>query len=227
MPGAAVTRWWWVRHAPVPGAPARLYGQRDEACDIGDTPAFAALAALLPRDAIRIVTPLQRTRTTLAAIDAADEGARGGGRVGGDQASPAPPLVEPDLVEQHFGAWQGLTWAEMQAADPVAYRAFWADPTANAPPGGESFAAVMARTAAAIERLTGRFAGREIVAVAHGGPIRAAVGLALGLDPRATMAIAVDNLSVTRLARLPPGDRATGIGGAWRVEAVNAPCRWP
>jgi hypothetical protein len=40
------------------------------------------------------------------------------------------------------------------------------------------------------------------------------------------MAIVIDNLSLTRLTHLPDGALASGIGGAWRVEAVNAPCRW-
>lgn len=203
----------------------RLYGQQDEPCAIDDRAAFAALAALLPADAVRIVTPLRRTAMTLAAIDAA------GVAAGAACGTADPPLVEADLAEQHFGSWQGRTWAEMEAADPAAYRRFWADPTGNAPPGGESFRRVMARTRDAVERLSARFAGREIVAVAHGGTIRAAVGLALGLDAARTMAIAVDNLSLTRLARLPAvaaaGDRHAGLGGDWRVETVNAPSHWP
>ena len=28
-----VTRWWFVRHAPVPGMQGRLYGSSDVACD--------------------------------------------------------------------------------------------------------------------------------------------------------------------------------------------------
>ena len=36
-PGApdpgAVTRWWWVRHAPVPNPEARCYGQLDKEAD--------------------------------------------------------------------------------------------------------------------------------------------------------------------------------------------------
>lgn len=227
----STTRWWWVRHAPVPGAPARLYGQMDAPCDTGDGASFAALARLLPAGAVRILTPLRRTRLTLAAIDAAADESGG---------TAEPPLVEPMFAEQHFGVWQGLTWAEMEASDPAAYRDFWADPTGNAPPGGESFAAVMARTAAAVARLSREFAGRDIIAVAHGGSIRAAVGLALGLDARTAMAIVVDNLSLTRLAFLAdagggagagPGAAGGGrgggaAGGAWRVETVNAPCRW-
>jgi alpha-ribazole phosphatase len=107
----------------------------------------------------------------------------------------------------------------MQARDPEGYAAFWRNPTGNAPPGGESFEAQMRRVAAA-------FDGRDIVCVAHGGTIRAAVALALGLAPEAAMAIIIDNLSVTRLSLVH--DRLLSPGrAAWLVQAINVPCGWP
>jgi alpha-ribazole phosphatase len=207
------TRWWWVRHGPVAGAPARIFGQLDLSCDTSDAETIARLGRLLPRNAVRIVSSLKRTRETLAAID----------RVGADD--PADPLIEPAFAEQHFGRWQGLSWAEMAAADPQAYRGFWQDPTGSAPPEGESFAALMVRVHAAIQELTTRFAGRDIVAIAHGGTIRAAVALALGLEATAAMAIVVDNLCVTRLSHIR-GDGLKPGGGEWRVECVNGPAVW-
>ena len=36
----SATRWWWIRHAPVPGAEGRLNGQRDIDCDTSDAAAF-------------------------------------------------------------------------------------------------------------------------------------------------------------------------------------------
>lgn len=211
-PGAA-TRWWWVRHAPVPEAPGRIFGQQDVACDVSDAAAFRGLARILPEDGCWVVTPLSRTRQTMATLGAAMAEA--------GRATPPPPIVEPDFAEQHFGAWQGLTWAAMQDYDAAAYAAFWADPTRTAPPGGESFAALMIRTALAIERLCARYAGRDIIAVAHGGTIRAAVAHALGLAPPAAMAIVVDNLSLTRLTLVPGGVLNQGDGVAWRIEGVN------
>ena len=205
------TGWWWIRHAPVPGSEGRLNGRREVDCDTSDQASFRVLAALLPGDAVAVVSPLKRTRQTLAAIAAA------GARL-------SEPVVEPDFVEQSFGCWEGLSWTEMQARDPEAYAAFWRNPTRNAPPGGESFAAQMRRTAAAIERLTAAFAGRDIVSVSHGGTIRAAVAHALGLTPEAAMAIVIDNLSLTRLSQVH--DRMLTPGrAAWLVQAVNVPCR--
>jgi alpha-ribazole phosphatase len=113
----------------------------------------------------------------------------------------------------------------MQARDPDVYAAFWRHPTRNAPPDGESFEAQMRRTAAAVERLNADFAGRDIVCVAHGGTIRAAIALALGLTPEAAMAIVIDNLSLTRLSLVH--DRLLSPGrAAWLVQSINIPCPW-
>lgn len=207
------TRWWWVRHAPVPGTAGALHGQNDVDCETGGIAAIGATAALLPEDAVLVASPLRRARQTLAAILA-----------GGDRPS-AEPVIEPRFAEQHFGRWQGLTWQEIAAADAGANARFWDDPTGIAPPGGESFAAQCARTAAAIAECNGRFAGRDIVCVAHGGTIRAAVALALGLSPAAAMAIVIDPLSLTRLDWLG-APLLRGHGGQWRVAGVNVVCRW-
>ena len=208
---SAVTTWWWVRHAPVVGYDGRLYGQTAVPCDTSDRAAFEALAAALPADAVWVVTPLSRTVKTARAIAAA-------GLAHGE------PAVEPDLAEQFFGDWQGLTWDEMQAADPVAYREFWKDPAGNAPPDGESFAAVIERCAAVIERLGEDHAGRDIVAVTHGGTIRAALAVALDLTPAKSLGLRIDNLSLTRIEFIREGF-LRGHGGSWRVTGMNVPVR--
>jgi alpha-ribazole phosphatase len=209
---AAPTSWWWVRHAPIVGAPGRIYGQTDVGCDTGDGQSFRALAALLPSDAVWVISSLRRTRETVQAISAAG------------MAVPEP-LVEPDFAEQNFGHWQGLKWEEMQAADPAVYAAFWRNPTRNAPPGGESYVAQIERTRAAVERLTAEHPGRNVVSVSHGGTIRAAVAVALDLTPEAAMAVVVDNLSVTRINHVEDG-LLRARAGVWQVQGVNMPCRW-
>jgi broad specificity phosphatase PhoE len=77
----------------------------------------------------------------------------------------------------------------------------------------------MERVAAAVARITREHAGRNIVAVAHGGSIRAAVALALGLEPEAALALSIDNLSLTRLDHID----GPGNGHGWRVGSVNLP----
>ncbi|MBT3558583.1 MAG: histidine phosphatase family protein [Rhodospirillales bacterium] len=202
-----VTRWWWIRHAPVFGGASRLYGQEDLDCDVSDTPRYEALASRLPDDAVWIVTNLVRTHQTAGAIWSA---------AGSEQN----PTVEPELAEQFFGDWQGLTWSQMEERDADTYAQFWQDPSGNAPPGGESFAAVIDRTSQAVDRLTQQFAGRDIVCVAHGGSIRGAVSQALGLHHERGLSLTIDNLSLTRLDHIE-GGTLNGAGQSWRVVGVN------
>ena len=199
-----VTRWWWVRHAPVVADAARIYGQRDVDCVVSDRAAFEALARLLPADAVWVSSHLKRAKLTAQAI--------------ADAGLAAPPLlIEPALAEQNFGEWQGQLRSEVYARNPD-QRRFWLAPADTAPPGGESFTAVVGRVSQAILRLSAAHAGRDIIAVAHGGTIRAALALALRLAPATALAFTTDNLAVTRLEHLNDLD-------AWRVGVVNLPAQ--
>jgi alpha-ribazole phosphatase len=200
---SAPTRWWWIRHAPVNDG-GRIYGHRDVPADVSDAAAFAVLARWLPREAVWVTSHLQRTAQTARALEAAG-------------ADFAEPHVVPDLAEQNMGDWQGEIRAEIIAkhGDP---RGFWLAPAETTPPGGESFADLCVRVASAIERLSAEHAGRDIVAVTHGGTIRAALGHALGLAPAAALAFTTDNLALTRIDHAPA--RAGGEA-TWRVVTVN------
>ena len=100
------TRWWWIRHAPVPDG-GRIYGQSDLDCDCTDAEIFAMLARELPRDAVWVTSNLARTRQTAAAILAAAADGRHAG---------VEPLAIPDLAEQHLGEWQGMERKPFYAA---------------------------------------------------------------------------------------------------------------
>jgi len=210
---STVTRWWWVRHAPVIGHNGRIYGQDDFDCDCSDQETFRFLARALPRDAVWVTSHLRRTQRTAASIAA--EMKRG---------AAATPLVEPDLAEQHMGNWQGMTNAELTAQRDGAWHRFWLAPAHEAPPGGESFTAVVERVSGTVRRLSATHAGRDIVAVTHGGTIRAALALALDLDPEQALAFSVDNCALTRLDHIAgtAGSHAPDDTDAWSVRLVNA-----
>lgn len=207
LPCPPVTRWWWVRHARIAAGPGLIAGRSDLPADLTDGPALDALATRLPAGAVWLVTDLCRSRDTARALlERRGEG--------------SPLRVEPDLTEQDFGRWQGQTHAAVTAAEPERVAAFWRDPAGAAPPEGESFAALARRTAAAIDRLCAAHAGCDLVMVGHAGPIRAAVGHALGVSPERMLALVADCLHVTRLDHIAGPD---GTGGQWRVQAVNSP----
>ncbi|HEX5959538.1 MAG TPA: histidine phosphatase family protein [Hyphomicrobiaceae bacterium] len=202
---SAITRWWWIRHAPVP-SDGRIYGQRDLPCDCSDMAAFAALAAALPARAVWVTSNLRRTTQTAEAIHAADP----------QKFAGVTLAAVPELAEQHLGDWQGLDRQAFYAERKVGMHGLWFAPAHERAPGGESFVDLVERVAPAIERLNRTHAGRDIVAVTHGGTIRAALGLALGIAPQAALAFATENCSLTRIDHL-----AAAGPGVWRVVTVN------
>jgi alpha-ribazole phosphatase len=207
-----LTRWWWVRHAPVTVNDGRCYGQTDHPCDCSNSAAFAGLARRLPKDAVWITSPLRRTHMTAVGIVRA-------GLPGPDPIPGPGVLVEPDLIEQHFGEWQGVTYAELAERNGNLWPRFWLAPAHHAPPGGESFVQLLERAQPAIERLSRAHEGRDIIAVTHGGTIRAALALALGLEPEMALALTIDNLSLTSIEHFP----GANVAHPWRVTAVNHP----
>ena len=202
-----VTRWWWVRHAPVTDHGGRLYGRTNVPANTSERPRFEGLARALPQDAVWLTSNLLRTHQTADAIA---------------EAGHAVPErdIEADLDEQDFGAWHGLTWSEVasERGSGLAHK-YWVAPAHITPPEGESFVQLVERVSAAVSRRTTQHAGRDIVAVAHGGSIRAALALALGLDAERALAFSIDNLSITRIDHV----EGPAKGQAWRVAAVNLP----
>lgn len=186
-----MTRFWWLRHAPV--ATAGIVGQLDLDADTADAAPFAALASRLPAGPVLVESGWKRCHQTADALR---------------RAGLALPEAEqwPALAEQSFGHWQGRTWDEVDAP------AFWRAPATATPPGGESFSAVVHRVGPAILSLGRRYADRDILVIAHAGSIRAALAIALGISSAAALQFAIQPLSLTRL---------TMIGENWRVEMVN------
>jgi broad specificity phosphatase PhoE len=201
-PKVTVTRWWWVRHAPVRSDGGNIYGQADIDCDTGDTEVFEAVAKILPRNAVWYSSNLKRTHQTADAIWAAGF------------PKPASMTKEAAFAEQNLGQWQGMNRAAFLASRPPG-SAWFADVNEPAP-GGESFMDLYTRVCRAIVRITTKEAGRDIIAVGHGGVIKSAVGLALGGQPDRGLSFDIDNVSVTRLDHVA----APGVS-TWRLPMVN------
>jgi broad specificity phosphatase PhoE len=68
------------------------------------------------------------------------------------------------------------------------------------------------RVGKTLERLAETHAGKDVIAVTHGGAIRCAVAHALRIGPDNALHLSVENISLTRLDRL---------GRGWRVACVN------
>ncbi len=181
-------RLWLIRHAPVAG-PRGVIHDSDARADTSDDPAFAALRARLPAAAAPFASPSLRTLETAAAL-----GLR--------------PTAEPNFCEQNFGDWTGRRHDDLARELGAPYRDFWRAPANSRPPGGESFADQIVRVRDGLTRLP---AG-DVVLVVHSGTVRAALAIALEIDPEPALRFAIDPLSLTRIDCLTRG---------WRVVSVN------
>jgi probable phosphoglycerate mutase len=99
--------------------------------------------------------------------------------------------VWPELIETDLGAWQGLTKDEIEARFPGGLAARGRDFAGYRPEGGENYKDVCARVAPALARLAemARRAQAPVLVTAHAGVIRAAVAVAVGLDPGRLMVL--------------------------------------
>ena len=198
------TRLFLVRHALVePSARTLMYGSMDVAlCDLAlqqEAASYRWLAARLPAGARWVVTTLSRTRATAAAIFAAGY-------------PEAAVEVEPMLAEQDLGEWQGLSHEKFGELIRHPPHPFWPHAAEEKPPGGEAFSDVVDRVGPVLERLVKETPEGDIVIIAHGGSIRAAIAHAMGLTPHQALIFSIKNLSMTRMERHGPD---------WRVAAVN------
>lgn len=111
----------------------------------------------------------------------------------------------PELREFSMGQWEGLTAAEIRAADPAAFEVWMADIGQFQFPGGESLPDVSARAWPAFEGIAARHPGSRVLVVAHGGPNRIVLCRALGIRPERIMTLGQDYAALSVLERSPSG----------------------
>ena len=173
-----------------PGLTARGHGQAREVA--------RALAGRVRQPAVLIRSDLPRVAETAAALEAAY----------GTTAA-----VDPRWREIDLGAWTGRTFAEVEREVPDDLAA-WRRGEDVAAGGEERFADLRTRVRTALGDAV-RVAGASGVAVVvtHGGPIRSAVALALGLATEVSL-VGVPNCSVTELEVGDAGTRLVAYGAA-------------
>ncbi len=88
---------------------------------------------------------------------------------------------DPRLTELDRGDWAGRQISELTQVDPQAMERWTSTRGAIQAPGGESPAALAARTRPAFEELARRFEGGTVAVVAHLWVVRSALAAALGL----------------------------------------------
>jgi len=133
-----------------------------------------------------LTSPLRRTAETAAIL-------------GVDAA------IDPDLREVDFGRWEGLSFGEIARADPKLVDRWARFDLDFSFPEGENLGEFVKRTSDVADRLAAD-SEDTILAVTHGGVIRAMICHLLGLDPKQYLLFEIDPASLTTI------DVSTGRG---------------
>lgn len=168
----------FLRHPAALVAPGVCYGRLDLAPGPEAEAEIARVLSLLPPVAALRSGPARRCRALADRIAVRDG---------------VPATVDDRLQELDFGRWEGRLWDAIDRAesDPWA-----ADPWLTAPPGGETFAALFARVAAALAEME-----PGTVVVTHAGVIRAARMILAGESFDAVFAAPVPHCTPIPLSR--------------------------
>ncbi|MFJ2556944.1 MULTISPECIES: bifunctional RNase H/acid phosphatase [unclassified Streptomyces] len=191
-----------LRHGETALTPDKRFsgsgGTDPELSAIGRRQADAIATALAARGTVQdiVSSPLRRCRETAQAV--AD-------RLGLDVR------IEEGLRETDFGAWEGLTFGETQERYPDDLTAWLASPDVEPTGGGESFATVGRRVAAARDALLDRYRGRTVLVVTHVTPVKELVRLALGAPQESLFRMELSAASVSVVAYYADGNASVRL----------------
>jgi alpha-ribazole phosphatase/probable phosphoglycerate mutase len=133
------------------------------------------------------------------------------------------PHLLPDLREIDVGQWEGYTPEELYRRFPDHMREYERDPARTVRLGGESYAQLQQRALRALEQITNAHQpGETIIAVSHGGTIRALLCHVIGLDLINFGKMWLDNGSFTELQYGRNGWRLLRLNDAAHLEGLVA-----
>jgi ribonuclease H / adenosylcobalamin/alpha-ribazole phosphatase len=175
-----------LRHGQTPMSVQKRYAGRSDVplTDVGVQQAAAAAKRLASAGLGVIVTsPLLRAAQTAQEVAA---------------VTGAAVVTDEGFRETDFGAWEGLTFAEVRERWPAEVTAWLADPEV-APPGGESFTDVSMRVTAALHRVLAAREGQTVLIVSHVTPIKTLVTAALLAPPAALYRMHLDVAALSEI----------------------------
>ncbi len=176
-----------VRHGETAwNAELRYQGQLDiplNEAGVGQAAAVARRLAHVHLDAA-YASDLQRAWQTAETIVSGH----------GLQAQP-----EPRIRELNFGAWEGLTSAEVRAQYPAVQRVWERNPEEAILPGGDSVRQAFSRIGAAIDEIVARHPGQILLIVGHGGSLQLMLCYLLGIGINRRRVFRFDNASLSQV----------------------------
>jgi ribonuclease H / adenosylcobalamin/alpha-ribazole phosphatase len=181
-----------LRHGQTPMSVQKRYAGRSDVplTDAGVQQAAAAAKRLASAGLdVIVASPLRRAVQTAQEVAA---------------VTGAEVVTDDGFRETDFGAWEGLTFAEVRERWPDEVTAWLADP-AVAPPAGESFTEVSERVTAARHRVLTARAGQRVLIVSHVTPIKMLVTAALLAPPAALYRMHLDVAALSEIDWYPDG----------------------
>ena len=192
---------WWIRHAPVKGNNECCYGNDEVDCDLSDVASFNRLVAKLPKGSNVFSSHLSRTIKTFEATVNA-------GYIYNSHS------IDRRLTEQDLGSYSGMKYRDLYALTKKlgVYDNNWLMKPHFKAPEGESFKDLYIRVESFINEKLIEKNDENIVIFSHGGPIRAAISLAMGTGLETILPLEIDNSKLTKIDY---------INNNWKVIKVN------
>lgn len=204
---ARPTRLWFIRHGEVE---APYVGTFLGVTDVGlselgrhQAQAVGAFLADAPVDVV-LSSPLRRARDTAAPLAAAHG---------------IEVVARDGFREMDFGAWETLSWPQIEARDPD-YAPHWQEDPATRPcPDGEAAQPFADRVNDTLDAVLEEFTGHSIALFAHAGVNRAILSRLTGRPYMESFVYAQDYGCVNAAA----WDIGSGMGQIALVNAVPGP----
>lgn len=191
-----------LRHGETALTPEKRFsgsgGTDPELSAAGLRQAHAAAELMAERRTLQgiVTSPMRRCRETAAAVA---------------ERTGLEAHVEEGLREADFGAWEGLTFAEVRERHPEDLEKWLASTEARPTGGGESFATVAERVAVAREELLERWAGKTVLLVTHVTPVKTFVRLALGAPPESLFRMELSAACLSVIAYYSDGNASVRL----------------
>ena len=186
-----------VRHGDTEHTRARLFSGRTGADpslnDDGRAQIRATadwLAPLAAAGPTLLCSPMRRTHESAEIVAARLE---------------LPVTTDDGLLEAGFGAWEGLSYADVVKRDPDAFATWMSDPARPAGGSGDSLVSMASRMEQTRERLLETHRGRTVIAVTHLTPIKLLTHQALEMPLSSLFRTEISPASVTVIAWYPDG----------------------
>ena len=177
---------WWIRHAPVVGNNFCCYGNNEVDCDVSNVQLFQELKDKLPNNSHVYTSNLSRTIKTFKAV----------ANLGYKYES---HRIDNRLSEQDLGDYTGMKYNDLYKLTKKlgVYDRNWLMKADYSPPNGESFNNLCQRVKSFINETILNHKDGNVIIFSHGGPIRAAISLAINYKLNYVLPIEIDNNKLT------------------------------